>query len=238
MRTALILTSLLAFATSQTLVADNWPHWRGPSRNGSSAETGLPVRGEPPASRTLQRPHRLPHPPRRHRVAAAWWRRRWRWKRPRRWRLRQEGRPSHRSPAATSRRRTSRGGCRCRPTAVRPHHLGRHDLPERGHRSQQRQLELWAVDRRTQAVAWKRPVADGNHMERKQNMSSPSPVTDGRHVWVMTGVGVRSRRLTSRARRSGRATSRRTTAVSVSSGATPRRRCSRATPSTCRCCTG
>jgi outer membrane protein assembly factor BamB len=27
-------------------------------------------------------------------------------------------------------------------------------------------------------------------MERKQNMSSPSPVTDGRHVWVMTGVGV------------------------------------------------
>ena len=27
-------------------------------------------------------------------------------------------------------------------------------------------------------------------MERKQNMSSPSPVTDGQHVWVMTGVGV------------------------------------------------
>jgi outer membrane protein assembly factor BamB len=26
-------------------------------------------------------------------------------------------------------------------------------------------------------------------MERKQNMSSPSPVTDGKHVWVMTGVG-------------------------------------------------
>jgi outer membrane protein assembly factor BamB len=51
-------------------------------------------------------------------------------------------------------------------------------------------LELWAVDRRTRSVAWKRPLADTNHMERKQNMSSPSPVTDGRHVWVMTGVGV------------------------------------------------
>ena len=51
-------------------------------------------------------------------------------------------------------------------------------------------LELWAVDRRKQSVAWKRPLADTNHMERKQNMSSPSPVTDGRHVWVMTGVGV------------------------------------------------
>ena len=50
-------------------------------------------------------------------------------------------------------------------------------------------LELWAIDRRTRKVSWKRPLADTNHMERKQNMSSPSPVTDGRHVWVMTGVG-------------------------------------------------
>jgi outer membrane protein assembly factor BamB len=51
-------------------------------------------------------------------------------------------------------------------------------------------LELWAVDRTTRTVTWKRPIADANHMERKQNMSSPSPVTDGQHVWVMTGVGV------------------------------------------------
>jgi outer membrane protein assembly factor BamB len=50
-------------------------------------------------------------------------------------------------------------------------------------------LELWAVDRKTQSVAWKRPLANSNHMERKQNMSTPSPVTDGQHVWVMTGVG-------------------------------------------------
>jgi outer membrane protein assembly factor BamB len=51
-------------------------------------------------------------------------------------------------------------------------------------------LELWAVDRNTQGVRWKRPLAGGNHTARKQNMSSPSPVTDGRRVWVMTGVGV------------------------------------------------
>ncbi|HEY0875122.1 MAG TPA: PQQ-binding-like beta-propeller repeat protein, partial [Vicinamibacterales bacterium] len=51
------------------------------------------------------------------------------------------------------------------------------------------ELELWAIDRRTQKVSWKRPLADTNHMERKQNMSSPSPVTDGKRVWVMTGVG-------------------------------------------------
>jgi outer membrane protein assembly factor BamB len=51
-------------------------------------------------------------------------------------------------------------------------------------------LELWAVDRTTRAARWKRPLAGGNRTARKQNMSSPSPVTDGTHVWVMTGVGV------------------------------------------------
>ena len=51
-------------------------------------------------------------------------------------------------------------------------------------------LELWAVDRADGRIRWKQHVAAGNHIERKQNMSSPSPVTDGQTVWVMTGVGV------------------------------------------------
>ena len=51
-------------------------------------------------------------------------------------------------------------------------------------------LELWALNRADGSVLWKAPIAGGNHIERKQNMSSPSPVTDGRTVWVMTGVGV------------------------------------------------
>jgi outer membrane protein assembly factor BamB len=51
-------------------------------------------------------------------------------------------------------------------------------------------LELWAVDRNKQAVVWKRPLSGGNRMGNKQNMSSPSPVTDGKLVWVMTGTGV------------------------------------------------
>jgi len=51
-------------------------------------------------------------------------------------------------------------------------------------------MELWAIDRNTQAVKWKRPLSGGNRIGNKQNMSSPSPVTNGRHVWVMTGTGV------------------------------------------------
>ena len=51
-------------------------------------------------------------------------------------------------------------------------------------------LSLWAVDRDKGAVLWQRPLGGGNHKERKQNMSSPSPVTDGKSVWVMTGTGI------------------------------------------------
>ena len=50
-------------------------------------------------------------------------------------------------------------------------------------------VELWRVDRRDGSVIWKRFLSDNDHQERKQNMSSPSPVTDGEHVWVMTGTG-------------------------------------------------
>jgi outer membrane protein assembly factor BamB len=51
-------------------------------------------------------------------------------------------------------------------------------------------LFLWCIDRANGSVLWKRPVDGGNRQIRKQNMSSPSPVTDGSHVWVMTGTGV------------------------------------------------
>ena len=51
-------------------------------------------------------------------------------------------------------------------------------------------LELWAIDRNKRAVIWKRPLSAGNRIGNKQNMSSPSPVTDGRFVWVMTGTGI------------------------------------------------
>jgi outer membrane protein assembly factor BamB len=51
-------------------------------------------------------------------------------------------------------------------------------------------MELWSIDRNTQTVKWKRPLSGGNRIGNKQNMSSPSPVTNGRHVWVMTGTGV------------------------------------------------
>lgn len=51
-------------------------------------------------------------------------------------------------------------------------------------------LQLWAVDRTKGQVLWKAPIGGGNNMQRKQNMSSPSPVTDGTNVWTLTGTGM------------------------------------------------
>ncbi len=51
-------------------------------------------------------------------------------------------------------------------------------------------LQAWAVDRNSAAILWKRPLGTGNYKANKQNMSSPSPVTDGRTVWFMTGTGI------------------------------------------------
>lgn len=46
---------------------------------------------------------------------------------------------------------------------------------------------LLALDRKTGKQKWRVEVDNGNQLFRKQNSSSPSPITDGKHVWVMTG---------------------------------------------------
>jgi outer membrane protein assembly factor BamB len=51
-------------------------------------------------------------------------------------------------------------------------------------------LYLWCVDRNKPEVKWKSKITDNDMKVRKGNMSSPSPVTDGQTVWVMTGNGV------------------------------------------------
>lgn len=51
-------------------------------------------------------------------------------------------------------------------------------------------IYLWCVDRTKGTALWKKLLGPGDVKLRKHNMSSPSPVTDGRSVWVLTGTGV------------------------------------------------
>jgi len=129
-RLLLIAALLTTFATG--LAADNWPTWRGPTRDGVSAETGLPIRWSPDENIAWK----LEMP--------AW---------------------SGSTPIIWGERiflNVADG----------------------------KDLWLWSLDRAKGGVLWKRHLSGGDHQERKQNMSSPSPVTDGRHVWAMTGTGI------------------------------------------------
>jgi outer membrane protein assembly factor BamB len=115
-----------------TLSADNWPQWRGPQLNGTSNETGLPVKWTAESNVAWKLP--LPE---------------WSGATPIVW-----------------------GDSIFLNVA------------------QGTTLSLWCIDRRGPTVLWKAPLGGGNHRERKQNMSSPSPVTDGTRVYAMTGTGI------------------------------------------------
>jgi outer membrane protein assembly factor BamB len=50
-------------------------------------------------------------------------------------------------------------------------------------------VSLWCLDRKTSAALWRKPLgASAGHAHRKHNMSTPSPVTDGKRVFA-AGLG-------------------------------------------------
>jgi outer membrane protein assembly factor BamB len=130
--TRAILALVITCGTAALLRAEQWPNWRGPSSNGVSRETNLPVRW----SKTENVAWRLALPALSASTAIIW-------------------------------------GDRI--------FLNVGDGPN---------LSLWSVDRTTGVPIWKKSLGVGNHREMKHNMSSPSPVTDGRNIWVMTGTGI------------------------------------------------
>jgi outer membrane protein assembly factor BamB len=50
-------------------------------------------------------------------------------------------------------------------------------------------LLLVCLSKKDGKELWTRELDEGNQLFNKQNSSSPSPVTDGKHVWVVTGTG-------------------------------------------------
>lgn len=52
------------------------------------------------------------------------------------------------------------------------------------------ELLLISIFKRDGTELWRQVLGRGNRLHRKGNSSSASPVTDGKHVWVVTGTGV------------------------------------------------
>ncbi len=50
-------------------------------------------------------------------------------------------------------------------------------------------LYLFALNRADGSVLWRKETGRSNQIYRKHNMATPSPVTDGTHIWTLTGVG-------------------------------------------------
>lgn len=138
MRTCTIL-AVAVLCCVGPLHAENWPHWRGPSRDGISRETNLPVKWTQAEGVAWK----LPLPALSGSTPIVW--------------------------------------------ADRIFLNVADALPESG---QGPSLHLWCVSRVKGTLLWQRPLGRGNRMQQKQNMSTPSPVTDGTGVWVMTGTGI------------------------------------------------
>ena len=50
-------------------------------------------------------------------------------------------------------------------------------------------LLLLCLSRKDGSTLWQVELDSGNHLGRKQNATSPTPVTDGKNIWVITGTG-------------------------------------------------
>jgi outer membrane protein assembly factor BamB len=154
-------------------LAENWPHWRGPTKDGMSRETGLPVTWGAKCASGAAAVTAAPRGGGRGGFGGG------------------EGRPL--TPLACTNFEETNISWKLKLPAYSgstPIIWGDTVFLNVATAANSGTLELWAVDRVTKSVSWKRPLAPSNEMQRKQNMSTPSPVTDGRHVWVMTGVGI------------------------------------------------
>jgi len=185
MRRQLVLTAVFACLGGGSLLANTWPHWRGPSHNGVSPETNLPVTwGATCADAAGQAaPAAAPAPPPQAGGRGG--------RGGRGFGQPAEGRPL--TPVVCTNIQTNNVAWRLALPAYSgstPIIWGDTIFLNVATGSNTGVLELWAIDRLKGTVKWTRPIASENNMQRKQNMSSPSPVTDGRYVWVMTGVGI------------------------------------------------
>ena len=67
---------------------------------------------------------------------------------------------------------------------------GRRPAPPPGMGPGGQEIVLFCLSKKDGSIQWQSELDEGNKIAFKQNMSSPSPVSDGETIWVVTGNGV------------------------------------------------
>jgi len=160
---AYLIFFLLLFASMGWLQAsENWPHWRGPSHNGIVASKTVPTTWSLEKNIHWKTP--LP----------AW---------------------SAATPIIWGDRVFVTSPSQAEAKATEPD-----EKPAKQQQGQRRrrasidpggpELFLYCISKKDGSVLWKQLLDNKNEIHRKQNDATPSPVTDGKHVWIVTGTGV------------------------------------------------
>lgn len=76
------------------------------------------------------------------------------------------------------------------PAEPAPAGRGRRPAPPPGMGPGGQEIVLFCLSKKDGSIQWKSKLDEGNKIEFKQNMSSPSPVSDGETIWVVTGNGI------------------------------------------------
>ena len=149
---------------------ENWPQWRGPDLNGVSPSTGLPVTWS--LDENIVWKTELPS---------------WSGATPIIWGDRIFiTSPSSVDPAEQTQQQAQPQRQRGRRRGRGGGGYGRRNPRHPGGQG----LLLLCISKESGEILWQRELDRGNEMHNKGNNASPSPVTDGDHVWVVTGNGV------------------------------------------------
>lgn len=161
---------VVLFLTTIAQAGDNWPQWRGPTGDGRSDSKNLPTEWSLETGKNIVWKTPLPS---------------WSGGTPVIWGDRifvtspnKAGEPAGGQESGAGKGGGGKGGFGGKGG-------GR---PQRDPGGQT--LMLLCLSKKDGSVLWQRNLDQGNKVYNKQNSSSPSPVTDGKLVWSMTGNGV------------------------------------------------
>jgi len=168
---ATLLCSLLALAAAPAGVAapqggsDDWPQWRGPHPGGTSSATDLPVTWGPEENVVWKAP--MPY---------------WCGSTP----ILAGGRVFATSPSEVAGEELAAFEEQVEALRAAGDRGG---LFTRGKHPGGQELLLLCLARASGELLWRRVLSTGNELHAKGNDASPSPVSDGERVWVVTGTG-------------------------------------------------